>query len=61
MWLPDRLYESLPALYGLGGLVTFYNFENPVGYVSGFMLLLTACIIWLMRRDYRQGRNSRKN
>jgi hypothetical protein len=61
MWLPDKLYELLPYLYALGGFFTATYFDSPVGYVSGFLLLLTAGLVWIMRRDYRQGRVRRKN
>ena len=60
MWLPDKLYELLPYLYAVAGLVTVYIFDTPIGYVSGFLLLLTACLVWMMRRDYRQGRVNKK-
>jgi len=54
MWLPDRLYEFLPYLYGIAGLITFYEFDNLIGYGSAALFLLTAGLIWMMRRDYRQ-------
>lgn len=59
MWLPDKLYEFLPFLYGIAGLVTFYKFDTAIGYASGSLLMLTACLVWMMRRDYRQV-NSKK-
>jgi len=54
MWLPDKLYEFLPYLYGVAGLATLYTFDNLLGFGSGILLLFTAGLIWLMRRDYRQ-------
>lgn len=60
MWLPDRIYEVLPYLYAIAGFSTAVYFDTPVGYVSGFLLLLTAGIVWMMRRDYRQGRVDKK-
>jgi hypothetical protein len=56
MWLPDKLYELLPYLYGIAGLVTFYKFDNAIGYFSGGLLMLTACLVWRMRLDYRNGK-----
>jgi hypothetical protein len=56
MWLPDKVYELLPYLYAVAGFLTASYFENAVGYASGFLLLLTGCLVWMMRRDYRQGR-----
>lgn len=60
MWLPDRIYEMLPYLYAIAGFSTAVYFDTPIGYVSGFLLLLTAGIVWMMRRDYRQGRVDKK-
>ena len=59
MWLPDRVYEALPYLYGCAGLVTCYKFSTPLGYVSGVVLLIIAWAVWIMRRDYRSGRVGR--
>ena len=61
MWLPDRLYEALPYLYGCAGLFTCYKFSTPLGYVSGVVLLIIAWAVWIMRRDYRSGRVSRNS
>ena len=61
MWLPDKLYELLPFLYGLVGIFTFYNFDTAIGHASGVLLMLTAGLVWVMRRDYRHGKgNTRK-
>jgi hypothetical protein len=61
MWLPDRVYELLPFLYGVAGLVTLYHFETTIGNASGVLFLITACLVWMMRRDYKQGRVSKRN
>jgi hypothetical protein len=61
MWLPDWLYEMLPYVYALAGFSTATYFDSPIGYAAGFLLLLTAGLVWMMRRDYRQGRVRRKN
>lgn len=53
MWLPDKVYEILPYVYGIAGLVTCYVFATPIGYISGLILLVTAWLVWMMRRDYR--------
>ena len=59
MWLPDKLYEFLPVVYGIAGLVTFFKFDTVICYASGILLILTACLVWMMRRDYRHG-NAKK-
>jgi hypothetical protein len=55
MWLPDWLYRALPNLYGLAGLVTVYKFNTLLGICSGVLLITTAGLIFIMRRDYQQG------
>ncbi len=59
--IPDRLYELLPYLYAIAGVVTINYFETSLGYASGILLIFTAGIIWLMRSDYRQGSVNKKN
>ena len=60
MWLPDWVYELLPYLYAAGGVATTWYFETPLGLLSGVLLLATGCLVWMMRRDYRQGRAKKK-
>ena len=61
MWLPEKFYELLPYLYTIGGAIAISYLDTPVGYLSGCLLILTGGIIFLMRRDYRQGRVDKKN
>ena len=61
MWLPEKFYELLPYLYAILGMATLGYFDTPLGYGSGLLLLLTACLVWMMRRDFRQGRLDKKN
>jgi len=60
MWLPDKFYELLPYLYAIGGVITISYVDSPIGYASGCLLSLTGGIIFLMRRDYREGRSHKK-
>jgi hypothetical protein len=61
MWLPDWLYELLPNLSAVAGFTTATFIDTPVGFASGFILLITASIVWMMRRDCRQCRVNKKN
>jgi hypothetical protein len=61
MWLPEKFYELLPYLYTIGGVIAIIYTDTPIGYVSGSLLILTGGVIFLMRRDYRQGRINRKS
>lgn len=61
MWLSEKIYELLPFLYGIAGLATFYNFETPIAYASGTLFLVAACMVWMMRRDFRQCKVNKNN
>ena len=61
MWLPDKFYELLPYLHSIGGVITIGYIDSPIGYASGCLLSLTGGIIFLMRRDYREGRSNKNN
>jgi len=61
MWLPEKFYELLPYLYTIGGVIAIGYVNTPLGYLSGCLLILTGGVIFLMRRDYRQGRDNKKN
>lgn len=53
--VPTRLYELLPALYVVVGLLALLSADNMLGALSaGLLLLLAAAVIIKMRRDYRR-------
>jgi uncharacterized membrane protein YfcA len=60
MRMPEPVYESLPWLYVLGGIVAMaVGFHLHSGLTStvlslpGLLLLLAGAVIWLRRRNYR--------
>lgn len=55
---PAWLYESLPYLYVVSGIVTILAVGNSIAVLSGSMLLSAGGVIWHMRRTYRRGRES---
>ena len=59
--IPDRLYELLPYLYAIAGVVTINYVETSLGYASGILLIFTAGLVFLMRSDYRQGKADKNN
>ena len=59
MWLPDWLYKSLPYIYSLMGMLTIYYAKHPVGYVSGVLLILTALLVFKLRKDSKAGYKGR--
>ena len=69
MWLPDPIYESLPYLYIIGG-VLFISGTLYVGVASNSAALYIACglisivygaFIFRMRQDYRRRSNHAEN
>jgi hypothetical protein len=52
--IPGKLYELLPYLYGIAGVVMIINFNSFIGDASGLLIILFAGIIFLKRSDYRQ-------
>lgn len=53
MWLPDWLYNALPFVYAGGGMLSIYHANHPVAYGSGVLLILTAFLVFKLRKDYR--------
>jgi len=52
-WKPGCLYETMPYIYSVAGLVAILYFDIPAGYGSGALLLFSALLIWKMRKEYR--------
>ena len=53
MWLPDWLYNALPFFYAGGGILSIYYANHPVAYGSGVLLILTALLVFKLRKDSR--------
>jgi hypothetical protein len=51
---PEWLYEALPYLYVLAGVVTITNLGNTLSLFSGGLLISAGVFIWWMRRSARQ-------
>ena len=52
-WKPDWLYEAMPCVYSVAGIVTIYSFGSSVGHGAGALLLTAALMIWMKRREHR--------
>lgn len=50
---PHPLYEALPALYALAGLLTILMLPSALGWLSGLLLIATGWQVWRMRWAYR--------
>lgn len=58
--IPEPLYESLPFLYGLAGILALAaSYFIAAGWLSWLVFLvgiagvLGGLVVWLRRRDYR--------
>ncbi|MDP3175625.1 MAG: hypothetical protein Q8M88_14425 [Phenylobacterium sp.] len=58
--LPHRLYEALPALYAIAGLLTLFNLPNTLGWLSGLLLIGAGWQVWRMRYAYRSQRSRQR-
>ncbi|MDH3935575.1 MAG: hypothetical protein OEU62_10445 [Gammaproteobacteria bacterium] len=52
-WKPDWLYEAMPYIYLVTGLVVMLYFDSTAGYFSGTLLLAAVGSILVMRRHNR--------
>ena len=67
MWLPKSIYEALPLLYVLGGIVASlasqlidHDVLRPVLFAGGVVVLIGGVVLMLKRRDYRLSRSRLK-
>jgi hypothetical protein len=50
IWLSLRLYQLLPLVYLLSGLLMLAKFaDDPLGLISGTMLCAAAVLVWVLR------------
>lgn len=52
--MPGWLYEPLPFLYALMGIIAIVQLEALVGKLSGVMLISAAVVVWNLRFTYRR-------
>lgn len=57
MNMPKPVYESLPALYVIGGVTAISTVDSFMSFVSGILLGCSGILILIMRRDYRRQQN----
>ena len=51
--LPKYLYEALPAIYFIVGLLCALTLQSSVALVSSAFLITAAVLVYLMRKSYR--------
>jgi len=49
-----RLNRALPYIFALTGLGMASNLDSPLGFDSGLLLMLIACLIWMRQMEHRQ-------
>ena len=50
IWLPPRLYQLLPLVYLLSGVLMLVKFgDEPLGRLSGLLLCAAAVLVWALR------------
>jgi hypothetical protein len=50
IWLSPRLYQLLPLVYLLSGLLMLAKFaDEPLGLLSGSILCAAAVLVWVLR------------
>lgn len=55
MMLPKPVYEALPGIYLLTGIMTATTFESSIALVSSGLFFAAALLIMYMRKSYRSG------
>lgn len=58
--LPNWLYEPLPYLYVLVGIITAYSLDILLGRISGLLLISAGVIVWHLRFQHRREVRRRK-
>jgi hypothetical protein len=53
LWKPDWLYETMPHIYLVTGFAVISHLDTPAGIGSGALLLISALLIWKMRKTNR--------
>ncbi len=57
--IPQPIYELLPYLYMLVGLITLFSLDNILGKICGMVLLIVGVIVQQVRARARGRRPSR--
>lgn len=61
IWLPPRLYQLLPVVYLLSGLLMLVKFgDQPLGRLSGLLLCAAAVLVWALRVHASRKASGRK-
>jgi len=61
IWLPSWLYQLLPLVQLLAGLLLLAIFgDDPLGRLGGLLLCAAAALVWALRARGRKKATARK-
>ncbi len=58
--LPNWLYEPLPYVYSIAGVVSSFSLDSYMGRFSGFLLITAGIVVGYQRYEYRRFRKQRQ-
>jgi uncharacterized membrane protein YdjX (TVP38/TMEM64 family) len=57
MFIPEHIYEKLPALYAIAGAAAMLLFGVNAGtFVFSGLLFIAAALVYVLRRSFRSDR-----
>ena len=59
--LPKYIYEALPAIYLILGLMCALTIQSSVALVSSVFLITAAVLVYIMRKTYRNQNSNKKS
>lgn len=54
MHLPKALYEALPYVYLILGVVLVVSLQSPIAYASGALFYIAGAAVWVVRSSHRR-------
>jgi len=51
--IPKPVYEMLPVLYVVGGIIAMVSVQSMTSFVSGLAMGISGLLVLTMRRNYR--------
>ncbi len=58
--LPNWLYEPLPYVYGIAGIVASYRLDSAMGRISGVLLITAGIVVAYQRYEFRHFNKQRQ-
>jgi len=58
--IPKPIYEILPVIYIVGGILAMISVQSMTSFISGLVMGVVGLLVLTMRRNYRSN-ESQKN